>query len=135
MKNTTITLRAPYEFENRLTFDLPHDMQVAMNNALHTYTNRGGDFDLSNKATGFGLLSTALYYVANSREFDDFMSVLNEEEGSLPAWLGFMEGIEGDLHMVVCLHRPSGFRIEAYDFMVYDVPESGDFEIFTEEEN
>lgn len=135
MNNMTIALRTPYEFDNRLTVDFPHDMRTAINNALHTYANCGGEFDPSNRARGFNLLSTALYYMANSRRFGDFMTILNEEEGSLPVWLGFMEKADGDFYMVICLHRPSGFKIEAYDFMVYDVPEASDFEIFSEEEN
>lgn len=134
MKEMNITLRTPYEFDNRLTVDLPYYMRVAMHNALHTYANRGGDLDISNEAEGFNLLSTALYYATSSRKFGDFIDILNEEKSTLPAWLGFMEGADGDYHMIICLHRVSGFRIEAYDFPVYEIPEDGDFEIFTEEE-
>ena len=112
---------------------LPYEMEVAINNALHTYVrNELTDSKDYNKARAFEYLQKILCADIRDRDMSDFMAIFTEDREMRIAYAGGLECYDDD-YIVIAFHRPHSMHFDIYAFTTYN--ECNIFDLYTFEES
>lgn len=119
---------------NNVTAELPYEMDVEINNAIHEYArNALCDNRDYNKARSFEYLQKILYAdFRRDKEYADFMAIFTEDREMQIAYAGMVEDYEGDKYIIVAFAPLHSNCISIYGFETWN--EGDIFEAFQCEE-
>ena len=122
-----------WSINNIVNAKLPYEMEVAINNALHTYVcNDMTDSKDYNKARSFEYLQKILYADMRDRDMSDFMAIFTEDRDMMIAYAGGLECYNDD-YIIIAFHRSHSMHFDIYAFATYN--EGDIFDLYTFEES
>lgn len=106
-----------WSINNATDKDLPYDMEIAINNAIHTYARNFYSNQDYNKARAFEYLQKIAIADLREKDKNNFISILTENADNVIAYVGGLS-CYGDDYLIIAFHH--GLAINVYAFRTYN---------------